>query len=324
MEATERMQAKHETNLTTTQTGRRRRNLAAEIRLYVEEAQSTIVVAQVDQDLGITPEEKSNRKKVMSRLVNERVLVNTGRGRYDKVMTDAGWDSWDAPQKQHLDIRWPLEIEQLGRVSPGDIVVVAGETGAGKTAFFTTFVALNDERLGDRICYFSSEFGIDHFKERLAGHGSIEQFKTRRFRYIGGAVDPGSFIRPGLVNILDYLEAVDKFYQQIGEPLQKIHKQLAGEGAALVAIQKKTGERNGRGGDFSREKATLYITLSVINDSKDSRECEAEITKARDWAQNDVNPIGMRRRYTIVEQSTIVPLGPWYRDDERQYYTEEE
>jgi len=72
-------------------------------------------------------------------------------------------------------------------------------------------------------------------------------------------------------------------------------------------LQKSDGKDNGRGGDFSKEKARLYLALDYLSDKKVN---QVKIVDAKAW-RTSVNPRGMIRDYKLVNGSIFVPTSEW-------------
>ena len=72
-------------------------------------------------------------------------------------------------------------------------------------------------------------------------------------------------------------------------------------------MQKSEGKYNGRGGDFSKEKARLYIALDYLSDKKVNR---VKIVDAKAW-RTEINPHGLYRNYKLVKGATFIPVGTW-------------
>ena len=220
---------------------------------------------------------------------------------------------WLNATTESFSIRWPLEIEEFVEVQPGDVVVIAGETNAGKSTFLVNLLNLNKQRKdGRKIHYFSSEIGPADLKQRIERFE--EPLDTFDFNFYERSSNHADVIRPDDINIIDYLEMSDNFYQ-VGGYIREIHEQL-NTGIAIIAIQKKAGAETGRGGDFSMEKAALYVTISqYLNLSGRLEGQEIRITKGKKWAR-DSNPNGLRRRFKIVHGSLIIPTTIWHKKGE--------
>jgi len=171
-----------------------------------------------------------------------------------------------------LPFKWPLKIEEYINLFPGNLAVIAGATNAGKTALLLNTVYLNQFTFPMPIYYFCSEMGDVELKERLEQFPdmSIEEWNFRPF---DRSTDFADVIAPDCVNIVDYLEITEDLYA-INTHLTAITRKL-GNGLAIVAIQKKVGQKWGRGQEFSAEKSKLYLSMD---------ERKLTIVKGKSWA----------------------------------------
>jgi hypothetical protein len=85
-----------------------------------------------------------------------------------------------------------------------------------------------------------------------------------------------------------------------GGEIRRIYDKLK-DGIAVIAIQKDEGAEYGRGKDFAREKARLYVTL---NDKGTHN--ELKIIDAKNWAQPGHNPKGKVFRFKLVDGAKFI------------------
>lgn len=88
--------------------------------------------------------------------------------------------------------------------------------------------------------------------------------------------------------------------------IQEIHKKLK-EGIAIIALQKADDKDAGRGGDFSKEKSRLYLSLDYLPEQKANR---IKIVDAKAW-KTETNPRGMYRHYKLANGSRFFPVSNW-------------
>jgi hypothetical protein len=108
--------------------------------------------------------------------------------------------------------------------------------------------------------------------------------------------------------IVDFLEVTTDFWK-VAQYIQEIHKKMK-EGICIIALQKAEAKDTGRGGDFSKEKARLYLSLDYLHDQKVNR---IKITDAKAW-RTDRNPRGMCRNYKLIKGSRFIPVTDWNED----------
>jgi hypothetical protein len=283
------------------------RSIAQAVREWVLEGESHIETTRLHEipQLATKEDFKAARQEIY-RMVDEGLLERTGskRGSYRIVNPECGDLDPLKATGEEIQVKWPLGVEALFRLLPGNEVVVAGETDAGKTAFLLNFAKLNMYR--HEIWYFSSEMGECELRERLAlfSDTTLEDWKRVRFKDRAG--DFADVIRPDAINIIDFLEIHEEFYK-VGKYLKDIHDRLKG-GAALVAIQKNPGVNWGLGGQRGMEKARLYLTL-----------CSnfpggiAKIEKVKNWRNRGENPRGLQKYFRLYNGCQFSETSKWQR-----------
>lgn len=240
---------------------RTERNLMAEIRDFVSVTSGQFSVTECDKEVGIRDKrDMANRRKVISRLVAEKVIEPVGNknGVYRKVEDDCPEIDWTKADTSFLKIWLPFELDRIAGVQPGNILCFAGAKDSGKTACLMNMAYENRERF--KVHYFSSEMGPAEFKLRAMKypHISPDQWGIGFHERADNFED---VIRrgPGNLNIIDFLEIHENFYL-ISKTMASLHSRLEGA-LAVIAIQKDPHADLGRGGSFSLEKPRLYVAL---------------------------------------------------------------
>jgi len=286
----------------------RERNLSAEIREWVITTKGHFKTTDVHRELQLTTSrEQKTCYMVLSRLCEGEspLLEKHGdqRGCFRRIETDIEPVNFLSASRDEFPVAWPMEIEALCTIYPGNIVVVAGSKSAGKTGFLLNVVKQNMQR--HEIVYFNSEMGDTEFRKRLELFESMP-LSSWKFRPYHRASNFADLITPERkIFIVDFLEVTTDFWK-VGGMIQEIHKKLR-EGICIIALQKADGKDAGRGGDFSKEKARLYLSLDYLHDQKVNR---IKITDAKAW-RTDRNPRGMHRDYKLVKGSRFMPVTDW-------------
>ena len=111
-----------------------------------------------------------------------------------------------------------------------------------------------------------------------------------KFKPLKRSRDFSDGIFPNRLNIIDYFEFNDeaRFYD-IATEIRKIHDKLK-KGICVIALQKKKGAEYGRWGDFSLEKARMYLTMGGN---------KLKIVDGKIWA-SEKNPNGLEFDYKLV------------------------
>jgi ABC-type phosphonate transport system ATPase subunit len=194
----------------------------------------------------------------------------------------------------------PFEIDKKVEIMPGNIIAIAGEVNAGKTAFLLN--VLNENMHKFEIHYFSSEMGGSELKKRLKKFDYPLSLSEWKFKFKERSDNFGDIIvsGEGKINIIDYLELHDNFFL-VAKHLSDIHKRLKGA-IAIVAIQKNPGTDTGLGGFRGMEKPRLYLAMS---------KGKLKIVKAKNWA-TPVNPNNLEVGFKIVDGCKLIKTGDWH------------
>jgi hypothetical protein len=288
---------------------KRERKLAEEIRTWVTLQEGYFDLTNLKQTLQpLTPSEKRNVDVIIHRLKKDGLIEKYGNkaGVYRRIDKEFERVDFLTASGDEFQIDLPLEINELCKLYPGNITVVAGSKEAGKTALLMNIAKLS---LGKRrIVYLNSEMGPDEFRNRLLHFDDIrlEQWAENMevFNLKSNQI-PADFIDGSeTVWIADYLEIAEDF-SKIALPIAGIHEKL-GRGVAFIGLQKADGKEIGRGADFSREKARLYLSLDWDAEKKSNR---IKIIDAKAWRGR--NPRGLVRYYKLVQGADIIPQGMW-------------
>jgi hypothetical protein len=278
------------------------RVISEEVREWVITTGGNWLTTECHKELDLTTKDhKKAANMAILRLVEDGVLTKCGtkRGCYRLI-------EGDAPRLRLCDVgkmgdevtmTWPFGIENYFRVLPKTLVVVAGAKDAGKTAFMLNVAKLN-MNTEHGLYYFTSEMGLGELSDRIGKFDNIDFAEwDKKVKMYERAENFPDVIKPDSINIIDYLEISDNFYL-INEMLRNIWKQLR-KGVAIVALQKKGDADWGRGGEFSAEKARLYITLN--QGKKDHEPATAKIVAAKNWRKPTENPKGKTWAYKLVK-----------------------
>jgi hypothetical protein len=214
------------------------KSLAQEIRDFVSNTQGTFSATQLDNELGIVGKAKTNRRVTLSRLIEEGLIARLRPGHYrvtEASLPDMEWQSADTTSG--LDIKLPFEIHNLVEIYPRNILVIAGTTNAGKTAYLLNFIKDNMQCWD--IHYFTSELSEQELKKRISKFGDGIEW---RFHPHERNSNFDSVIIPEAINVIDYLEPPSGEYYAIGDQIAAIHSRLT-TGIAFIAIQKKEKDR---------------------------------------------------------------------------------
>ena len=112
------------------------------------------------------PEEKRVVAKELNYLIDKGILehpIGAAYGNYKRIDNTRVIADFKNATTESFAIKLPLDLENIITLSPSDMVVVAGESGAGKTSFGLDLIKRN---LGSHKClYLSSELTAAKMKK---------------------------------------------------------------------------------------------------------------------------------------------------------------
>lgn len=294
------------------------RNLSLEIREWVDICPGRFSVADLDRDLEIkTRADKNTRSKNLELLCKSGVVERFGamRGHYQLVDRDCPLINFINVEKTTFDIVLPFNLHNLFKIQPKNIIVVAGDSNAGKTAFllYTLFLTINKnikEKGSLAINYYSSEMEEAEWNHRLNCTGIELDWWARNFNLFKRSENFHQVIKPTGLNFIDYLEVHDDFFG-VGGLIKAIFDKLT-TGVAIISLQKNVGSRLGLGGGRSIEKARLYLTIREEN----GRGNVIKIEKGK----NAIGPnkTGCELDFSIFSSYKLQAKGDWMRNIPQQ------
>lgn len=287
---------------------KRDRSMTEDIKEWVSVTMGDFSVTQVYQDVTcVTKEEKANARKVLQRMCDNGDIVHSVKraGVYRIVDKSCQPLDWKSAEGEALDIKWPFRIEELVKTMPKNIIVLAGASNAGKSAFLLNVAYKNMGRFD--VQYFSSEMGPLEMRDRISKFDCpIEDWTFTPWER---AADFADVIKPDSINIIDFLEVHDEFWK-VGGLIKDIFDKL-NKGIAVIALQKNTSRKDnvriyGVGGERSIEKARLYLAM----DSGTIR-----IVKGKNWVCGEMNPNGLKRDFKLVQGCKFIEETEWEKDE---------
>ena len=167
-----------------------------------------------------------------------------------------------------LDIRFPyshkdgtsFNFNKNVIIRPADLIVVAGVSNKGKSTFARNFLWENMDNFPCRMMV--NEYAPGRFKSvvaRMDWYSPMNSDGNPKFELIERHEEWQYAIEPDYVNIVDWINLKDNFYE-IGRIMEGIQERLRG-GICMIVLQKGEGKDLGRGGDFSRDLASFYVSI---------------------------------------------------------------
>ena len=284
---------------------RKERNLTAEVKDWLLSSSGVFLSSDVVKCLHLSSrDDQKHLSTVLRRFVAEGIIKRHGNrnGCFEIVeaLDENVIDIFSAENKA-LPVKFPLDVHDLVKIMPKNIIILAGEVNAGKSAYLLNLAALN--MLKFETVYFSSEMGGAELKERLQNFDfPLENWRDVKF--IERASDFSTAIRPDGLNIIDFLEIHDEFYK-VGALIKDIFDKLT-TGLAVIAIQKNKGRDEGLGGQRSLEKPRLYMAMEPG---------KLKIVKAKNWLNPTMNPNGMCMEFKLAKGCYFKGTGTWRREE---------
>jgi len=283
----------------------RSENIAGDFRAWIEVTSGHFLVTDYLRESQRSQKEAHAVIVEAGRLCKAGIIEKYGdrRGSYRKVENEAEPVNFlDAPVDE-FSLHIPLGVHDFTKLYAGNIAVIAGTKSTGKTALLLNIVKENQHR--HEIIYLNSEMGDIEFRKRLElfDDVSLHDWKFKPYHRAGNFSDLVTAEKK--IFIIDFLEVTEDFWK-VAKQIQEIHNKLK-EGIAIIALQKSAGKPLGRGGDFSMEKARLYLTLDFLPEEKRNR---LKIVDAKSW-RTDLNPRGMFIDYKLVHGSRFIPVTDW-------------
>ena len=288
-------------------------NLHSLIGDWINNSTGYFTNEQVDREFNLTTRaEKINRAKSLY-IYKKNKLIRADKkikGRWHVIDNKIEWVDLNAVEDTAFPILLPFDLHNKISIPTKSIIVLAGTTNAGKTAFILQTLLLNIDQGYDRM-YLMSEMGGAEYKHRVVGTGCpinkwAEKIKAAPKSYdFNGAIQN---FNPDGLTCIDYLEEIDGEYFKIASSIRDIYDSL-GDGVALIAIQKKGGGEFGRGGEATAEKARLYMTIDFLCSLDHCIICALKIVKAKHSLRE--NMIGKEIHFKIERGSAITPITEW-------------
>jgi len=254
---------------------------------------------------AVTFQEKTAVRTALYRLEKEGLIERTGKkaGEYRIVEKSHEPEDWKDSDELPVQIWLPWDLSDFAVISEGEIILIAGDPNAGKTAALLNIARYNMHRWD--VHYLSTEISKGKFKRRAYKFDDVAHEKWKvKFYYQPPIVDTITGGRNKLW-IVDYIELYNNFWE-VGQILADIHKKLDG-GILVAAVQKNPNSGVGIGGIFTQFKPALSIGLS---------HGVAKITKLKEWPDSwgdeFGNPNGKEYHFKLWQGWKIVKQKWWH------------
>ena len=287
-------------------------NLAALINEFIRNSSGSFTTRDIDIEFGLfTRTEKNNRSKCLCVGINRNLIKRdkSVAGKYHIINAGIDFIDVNAAPEESFNIILPFNLHQSVLIPPKAIIVLAGSTNAGKTAFILNTLRLNLKQKYNKM-YLMSEMGSGEYVSRLKRFNeplsAWESIKAASKSYdFDGAVQHHN---PNGLTCIDYLEEIEGEYFKISSNIRSIYDALD-EGVAVVAIQKRSDQKVARGGEGTMEKSRLYLTLDHIYTKEHSIICALVITKLKNFIGKNLQ--NHELHFEIAKGSQITKIMDW-------------
>ncbi len=281
------------------------------ITTWLYQAHGEFKLSEITRDLGLTTSlDIKEVKWVLSTLCDEgKIKENKGRnGCYKKLNIALEKMKRVENRTPPLELWLPFGLHEKVVVIRGSLIIVAGVSNSGKSAFFLNFVEQNMNK--HKIRYVSSEWSNEERDIQLEDFGvDIDEWDDKIDFYAKKDVTSSfdNYIDPEKINIIDYYEKYDN-YGDIAGDLRDIADKLT-TGIAIVAMQKKAGMSHGYGGEGTVNRSQLYINIDI--NEIDPRKRIATIRKLKKATDRRYSIERLSCEFEYSDKGRIVEQSNW-------------
>ncbi len=205
--------------------------------------------------------------------VNKKPLLKQMGRRYRVLQEIEPVRWWEAEDDEVFDFAFPWGHEDntdfgfsdLMSIYPGDLIVISGVSNSGKSALALNILGENVDKhpcvlMGNEYTALDGQ-PSSKFKGRMMRMKWVDWFTENgaKFDLLPIRSNFEDNIQPDKINIIDWINLTDQFYQ-IGRIIEDIKAKI-GKGVAIVVLQKEEDATLGRGKGFTRDMADAYFTV---------------------------------------------------------------
>ena len=287
----------------------------ADVLAYIDGKIGAFSVSEIKEGLGITS--LSGKKNVyvhLGRLEIDGIVEKISPGIYRLKNAKKVVMAWgEADLNSNLKINLPFGLDNLCKLYPRSIIIVAGGKNAGKTAFLLDCIARN-AGIND-LEFFNSETGAEQLKARFNNLGVAWPAFFPTYECYDHFADQYT---PDKLGIIDYLDMNSEVYRS-GEEIDKLFRvtkncviigmQLPPPSVSLYKGKKQIITRDlAYGGGFTAKRAALYISMHIIAKNQGI----LKIVYCKTPMNPKVNPNNMQWTYNFDENGLFTNIQPYY------------
>jgi len=236
--------------------------IVKKVRSWVFMAKGKFKLFDMLKETGIASAEDIIESKLAIQYLECEGIIKAGNQNGVYIKTNISLEKMKKVKDRQppMDLWLPLGLHEKVVINRGSLIIIAGVTNAGKSAWFLNFTEKNKDKY--KIRYVSSEWSNEERDEHLEDFGvDVDEWDNKVDFYakkdIASSFD--NYIDPENITIIDYFESYDD-YAGVSGALRDIADKLT-TGIAIVALQKKAGMTHGYGGEGTANRAQLYINI---------------------------------------------------------------
>jgi hypothetical protein len=266
-------------------------SLAEKISDWILNSPGSFTTQDIDREFCLTTRgEKTNRSVILSRLHVARKIKKDKRrkGHWHVVDQDIEFVDLDADEPTSFSINLPFDIHKFVKIPPKAVILLAGSSNAGKTAFVLNTLRLNLNQDYKRL-YLMSEMGGGEYRTRIGAFGD-DMCQWKKVQAASKSYDFDGAIQhynPDGLTVIDYLEEVAGEYYKIPTDIRNIYDSI-NSGVAMIAIQKRTDQDFARGGQGTVEKARLVMNLDYLATGDKCIYCALKLAKVKHFIEQNL------------------------------------
>ncbi|WP_136808730.1 PriCT-2 domain-containing protein [Desulfosediminicola flagellatus] len=275
----------------------------------------------------------------LERLVKSKKIrkLKGGVGRYETIGVEVDVIDFDEADATPVELPLPLGLDKMVNIHRGDIVLIQGESNAGKTMILMwvlnelltatynpiSLTRYKDVRdLSEKPYRYLVTEGRMEYKNRMESFGSrpVKDW-TKQCDFIDRSDYPGLHHQVTLENgitFIDYLD-IEKDFYEAPMLINEIDRRL-NDGIAIIAMQKSPGKDFAIGGAQVIAKPRLVITL----ENRTTGGARLILAKAKHSTDYSNKPQGLYMDFEITKDCRIIPLNThWKRVAARPNFNNE-
>lgn len=279
-----------------------------DVQDYVLSATGVISFNGIVSYFDAKGEQKRHIYGLITAMEANGLIVRTGNrhGLYRLVDNNPHIMDLEADEGECANIQLPFLLHDLVELYTKNVIVVAGEKDAGKTAFALNTAWLNRDAY--HVVYINSEMGNQELKKRLKKFPpEYAEREWKKITWMEQAQNYEDHIDPDGLNVIDFLE-IGKEAFTVTEDIRRSFDKL-NRGLLLIVMQKRSYKEYAVGGEGTLEKARLALNLEHMGGENLCR-----ITVAKNWKGTE-KPRGKVCKYKVWNGGEIKMVDYWYDPD---------